>query len=292
MKTAVNAPFSDFNLNVGAFKYGLAHLAMGNSLYRDFLRTKERYVILDNAADELGTGMSGKDLWDLVLDIRPSELILPDVLQDKEATYEASMKFYNDYLVDMDRGPRLMAVAQGTTEIEWMESYNMWKDLDFVDVIGVPYDIDFTVGGPTPELESLNRTERRSRNRRKLVNQLYYQSGQKPIHLLGMNNLMELEMLRDTGANRSGFIRSHDTTGPFAAAVVGMDWSTYTPKQRAFEKKWPALDFDHVWSPEDKKMAYRNLMSYAEATGDHSVSYNLGRCYHLDEVVGSSEVNV
>ena len=285
MMTAVNAPFDDLNLNVGAMKYGLAHLAIDNDQYLDYLRVKDRYTILDNAADELGEGMTGDDLNGLVEEIQPSELILPDVLKDGKATQEASMSFYENYLAGDKRpeGLKLMAVAQGETYYEWMESYNFWNECDFVDVIGVPYDIDFPVG--VDKGGTFTKTELRSLNRQALVSSLYYNKGRKPIHLLGMNNLRELEMLRDSGANRRGFIRSNDTTGPFAAALYGMDWSTMSASEKRFEKDWPALDFEHVWDREEKFLAYKNLMAYAVCTGDHGLSYNLGRVFPTDELM-------
>lgn len=272
MRGCLNAPFDDMNLNIGSFVYGLAHLALDNPEYVSYLGQSERYTILDNGADE-GDPAGGEDLWGLVEKIRPDELILPDVLKDKDATYEASMEFYNEFVLGSRSPVKLMAVAQGSTYDEWMESYRTWQDLDFIDVVGVPYDIDFHVGSKL-QPQDLTQTESRSYMRRELVNELYYSNYKKPIHLLGLNNLTELSLLRDSGANRSGFIRSHDTTAPFAAAVQGIDW---TKTGWDFEKNWPALDFNHKWGTEDKIRAYNNLMAYAEATGDHGVSYNLGR---------------
>lgn len=288
MKTAVNSPVSDMSLNVGAMKYGLAHIALDNRLYREFLGSPKRYTILDNAADELGTGLTGDDLWGLVRAIRPDEIILPDILKDGEGTYEASMKFYNDHLALQEDKPKAMAVAQGKTLEEWMSSYKTWLELDLVDVIGVPYDVDFEVGA---QLEGeVTKTNFRAHNRINLIRKIVMELPiRKPIHLLGMNNLRELEVLRDSVENHNGFIRSNDTTGPFAAALDGKDWSTLSYIEKDFEKDWPALDFDHEWEKEEKIRAYKNLFAYGESAGDHSIAYNIGRVYSSDKLLGGGE---
>lgn len=289
MKTAVNAPLDDLNMNVGAMKLASVHLAMVSAEYRAYLRASDRYVIMDGSNEELGSQVDSEEMAELIEALKPHEVVLPYVTKNKEATYDAAMEFYNDYIVDMSYKPSIMAVAQGSTLDEWMESYTSWLELDFIDVIGVPKDIDFSTSNKSPSLETLGPVERRSYNRRNLVSQVYYSSRNKPIHLLEINNLGEVEILRDGGANKSGFIRSIGTTAPFSSAISGFDWSTLTSAEKHFETSFKPLDYDHVWDPETKARAYKNLMTLAESTGDHSISYNLGRISVQDEIIQPKE---
>lgn len=289
MKTAVNAPLDDLNMNVGAMKLASAHLAMVSEEYRAYLQAGDRYVIMDGSTKELGPQVPFEELIELIEALKPHEVVLPYISKDKDATYEAAMDFYNYYMQDLSYRPSIMAVAQGTTHGEWMESYNSWLDLEFVDVIGVPNDIDFVTSTRGPKLETLGPVEKRSYNRRNLVHEVYYSSRNKPIHLLELNNLGEIELLRDCGANKSGFIRSVGTTAPFSSAISGSDWSTLSSEEKHFETNFKPLDYEHVWDPETKARAYRNLMTLAESTGDHSISYNLGRISVQDEVIQPKE---
>lgn len=289
MKTALNAPLDDLNMNVGAMKIASAHLAMVSEEYRSYIRQKDRKVILDGSNDALGVQVSNNDLGELMDALKPDEVVLPHAPGSKSATYTLSTDFYNDHLVGEKNKPSVMAVAQGESLDEWMESYMFWLEMDFVDVIGVPHHIDFSVSKSSPDLGTLSQAQRRSYNRRKLVSQLYYSSPSKPIHLMGINNLGEMELLRDGGANKSGFIRSVGTTAPYSAAIDGSDWSLAGPSERHLEEDVGVLDFDHIWNQETKNMAYKNLMSFAEVTGDHSISFNLGRIFAKDSTLHSKD---
>lgn len=275
MKAIVNAPFRYPELNVGSYYYGLAHEAQKNEWYLNYLKGQVKncnYVILDNAADELGEGMTGDGLWDLVQNLGPSELILPDVLQDSEATLKNSHDFYNKYLTSgtTHRGKSLMAVPQGSTLRSWWDCFDDFNNWDAVDVLGIPYDIEFDV--PADEfvlplsLVSLadTKTVKRAKRRLNLVRYLYA-GGQlnKPIHLLGMNNLSEL---RAHNRDHGHLIRSNDTTAPFASNRVWIDGDSG-------EKNWTPLDFDVEWTAREYRMALRNLFSYIGACNDLRAMY-------------------
>lgn len=289
MKTALNAPLDDLNMNVGAMRLASAHLAATSPEYRAYLRSGGRYTILDGSSEDMGGRVSLDDLGELVEAIRPDEVVLPYVSKDRKATYDLSMDFFNDHIVEMEKKPKIMAVAQGESKDDWLSSYITWMDLEYIDVIGVTSDIDFSVSQVSAKKEDLGTSGSRSFNRRRLVDQIYYQYAKKPIHLLGMNNLGEVQLLRDSGANSKGFIRSIGTTDPFAAAIQGKEWSAYAEMDRHLDEELSLVDYDHEWTPEEKARAYRNLMTFAEVTGDHSVSYNLGRVAVEDEIIQPKE---
>lgn len=285
MKTALIAPLGDFNLNVGAIKMAFAGIVSQSDSYRTYLQTDPRYTILHGTPESL----DNEDLADMMTAVSPDEVVLPHLAGDRSGTYELAMDFYNDHIVGMEKKPRVMAVAQGGTMDEWMESYTTWLDLELIDVIGVPTDIDFKVGATGPDLDTLGIVERRSYYRRKLVNHLHYHNRLKPAHLLGINNLAELELLRDSGANRHGSLRSVSSVAPFTEAAAGIDWSQFLAVDKHFERLCEYPNPNHEWGDQDKVIAYKNLMTFAEASGDHSVSYNLGRIAQHDEIIQPKE---
>lgn len=125
------------------------------------------YTILDNGAAEGSTaGLNELDsLLTKYFDPEGAgeidELVLPDKLQDCEATrtfvLEAGslgplMSWHND------AGVKFMAVAQGKDLAEVMSCVNLYQELDYVDVIGLPRCLNqqFTKQSRLRLSESLN----------------------------------------------------------------------------------------------------------------------------------------
>lgn len=273
MKCGVNPPFDFPEMNVGSIVYGLAHEAQRDVWYRTHLQScaeSTRYTILDNGADELGTGMKGDEYAKLIREIKPDEIILPDVLGDTEQTLFNSQQFFEEYYHHLGYEPKMMGVAQGLTFDDWERCYNRFAFWASVDVIGIPYDIEFDVPGcDASAIES--KTQRRALRRYELVRYLHLaQNTSKPIHLLGMNNLDELCHYRDNGL--SWRVRSNDTTAPFAAASEHRKWLG----NRYEEKDWKALDFSVEWSDEQEEIAWSNLYDYVSACGDLNAAHRIG----------------
>lgn len=245
MKTALNPPTNFPEWSVGSMDYALAHVAIDDDTYRARAvqqAKSDKYLILDNGADELGEGLAGSDFYDLIDHIRPDEVIAPDVLGDGKETLkrldpflkwaeEAKVHFRTEDKPDM----KVMAVAQGETEDEWMETYLHLHNHSGVDVIGIPYDIEW---GRCPVSRGMNKGETsyyRMINRVELLFRLFQaEQTEKPLHLLGLNSLTELG-----GVQNLPFVRSTDTTAPFAAALDGCVWHTLADSY----KTWSALDF-------------------------------------------------
>lgn len=77
----------------------LSHIADRDPFYRDFYKELAgvgRHVILDNGTAE-EERMSGRELYDLACEMAPTELVLPDVVGEPEATFEDSAQFLRDY---------------------------------------------------------------------------------------------------------------------------------------------------------------------------------------------------
>ncbi len=273
MKTAVNPPESVPHWDLGAMSYGLAHEAMKSRGYFDrlvWLGLSDRYLILDNGADELGEGMDGEVFYELIKQVVPQEIILPDVIQNPEETLKRGKSFLERDL----EGFTVMAVAQGKTFDEWINNYLAWTADDRVHVVGIPYDIDFDVSADRePDPEHFNKTEIRALRRYNLVSYLdSHNLMPKPAHLLGMNNLEELRLHVVSGFP---MIRSNDTTAPFGSALAGRRWV----EGESGIRDYPSLRFDATEEEMESvgEDAMYNLAAYFSATNDIEGILNLSR---------------
>jgi len=124
----------------------LAHLANSIPRYADFYKEqaqKGKFVIMDNGAAE-GEQQRVDTLVRLAASINPTELILPDVLYDSEATLDRSYKAI-DVVKRSGLECRLMAVPQGRTLHEWVGcalEMLQWP----VDTIGISKFLNYVLG--------------------------------------------------------------------------------------------------------------------------------------------------
>lgn len=282
IKTFVNAPIAHPELNVGWGVYGLAHEALKSKEYRERLVTQaksDRVLILDNGADELGEGLQGEEFWDLVEEVRPDVVIAPDVLKDGPETIHRTTRFLyelssREALVDFG-DMKVMGVAQGKTLDEWINSYLSLISNSRIHIVGVPYDVDFSVvKGDEYALRGKKSSRERSENRVDLM--AYLQNRGlllKTVHFLGLNDLGEFLHHRTQAYDVEVW---NDTTAPFAAAVDGRHWEV----DKSGEKDWPSLDFQVELDPAQYGFSINNLLCYFLATGDREA---LARLTKLSE---------
>lgn len=234
-------PLSSKKFRVGPYSYGLAQECLESTEYESWMwdLARKTNLILDNGADELGQSLDPDIYRALIRQIHPYEIILPDKLQDSEYTLEQGRQFLDQGLPD---GVSVMAVAQGSTWEEWESCYEEWRITPRINVIGVPYDIDFQLPWIQEGGKFVNREERRAHMRHEIIAKLIEESRvTRPLHLLGFNNLWEVEKLnryRDE-------VRSIDTRGPFSAGLAGVLWDSNFK-----EKCWTTPDQSKVTEEE------------------------------------------
>lgn len=247
MRLAFNGPIELLKrFDWGHDHYALAHECLKSDSLVEFYAKSEKTVILDNGADEIGEGISGDQLRDLVERIRPDYCILPDVLENASLTRERSLDFIEKSAL-LQHKPMWMAVIQGTSLDEWKQELYFWLGQP-VQLIGIPYDINFEVPREPANLSNSALWAYRRTYLLKEVCSIYMNRwGDKLIHLLGMNDLIEFTWIRNSvDIEVQKLIRSNDSTSPYAAAA----------NDRLFEflddgsvtsgpKDWPSLDFNN-----------------------------------------------
>ncbi len=104
------------------------------------------YVILDNGVAE-GEAISGKKLAELAMELHVTEVIAPDVWRDADRSLEATRQFIMSYggeLGAQEASIRIMAVPQGKTLGDWMQSFEVLYQVKEVATIGLPKNLDET----------------------------------------------------------------------------------------------------------------------------------------------------
>lgn len=151
----------------------LAHLVDTDPVYAEFFkqRAKEgKFIIMDNGAAEHAQPDASKIL-ECAGKVVPTEMVLSDVLFNKDATLERSFDTGNFYLDMMGEGVvKFMAVPQGKTFEQWLECAIEFCKWDDVHTIGISKFITKQFGDNA---------------RLRAVEALQPFIGSKDIHLLG-----------------------------------------------------------------------------------------------------------
>ena len=117
----------------------LANIASINDTYLEFYKRKAKegkFVLLDNGEAE-GNQMSLDTMYDMIKEINPSEVILNDVLDDREATAEKST-IALDFYKSKGYNKQLMFVMQGTDFFDWNKNILNRELLVNIQTVGIP----------------------------------------------------------------------------------------------------------------------------------------------------------
>jgi hypothetical protein len=232
--------------------FGLAHHYVQDEKYRrHFLKLRNQspkvFITMDCSAAEHSL-VTEEVLLDITAELKPDEVIAPDVLFDKEQTLKNFKSFvakmYNKGLLSHTS---IFACPQGSNKDEWLECYYNMITSPFVKCIGlskiaVPKcwnnaEWDTMIG------ISRNQCVKELSEKNWLV---------KPLHLLGMGEHDEFDFYLK---NRIPFIRSSDSCYTILAALNGIDFekgdTTRVPTTNAY--------FDVTLTEDQKALAKRNI---------------------------------
>ncbi len=101
--------------------------------------TLGRHVILDNSTIETGAPQGFKEYMEVVQDMKPTEIVLPDFFPDANETVKAAESAL-DYLelIGLRETYTVMGIPQGSTPGEWSGCVRAMLNMG-VDVIGISY---------------------------------------------------------------------------------------------------------------------------------------------------------
>lgn len=147
----------------------LTHLVQKDAMYRSIAKRAEGYKILDNSIIEVGAAFSLIDVLRAAEEIGADEIILPDAYQDGVATLDMVTTSIEYLKANNLIGKyKLMAVAHGKDEEEWLWCFNALEAIPEIDVIGIPKCLAKMHPAGRPHFEQ------------------YWYNTDKTIHLLGL----------------------------------------------------------------------------------------------------------
>lgn len=206
-----------------------------------FVARVHGYKILDNGAAE-GATVSINRLHMLCALGMFNEVVAPDALGDAAFTLSSaqSMQHFKGLLPDMN----IMAVVQGHSLAEVMKCYTALYYMDWIDVIGLPRDLNVRFG---------------RESRAQLASSLNNDPGfnKKPLHCLGSYYLWpeEIKYLREIP-----IVRSMDTSLPYVFGYHMLTFDDAVPPNISR----PPNYFE--WEPDDaqREVINQNVERYTK----------------------------
>lgn len=170
------------------------------------------YVILDNGVAE-GEALSGKRIAELAQELHVSEVIAPDVWRDADRSLEATRQFIMSYGEELGKaGIKIMAVPQGETLGDWMQSFEILIHVAEVHTIGLPKNLDETGVSRALVVDMIDR------------DWATHTASLKEYHLLGQATwLGEMEYV----TRHHPWVRGIDSSYPIALARQGRRYLTH-----------------------------------------------------------------
>ena len=242
---AVELPVSSLQLSeVTDYDFVIASYCEDNDEYKEFYKNmrqslaRNRFMVLDNGAFENGQSMEFADYAEVVKELRPDQVVLPDVINDARITIEMSDEFLNRALGILPT-PGYMGVLQGESINDYLyclEFYIRKSKHHPIRTIGIPYHMFYR---PTL-LRKTNIIE-------------ICKEHNLLIHILGLPNPYEILDLM-----KFDLISSIDSSLPISATYLNM---------KLIENKWPLGErapIDWPTGVEEQKLAAENILFIKE----------------------------
>lgn len=211
--------------------YCLVHLLPNNEAYYNMFKkavAEGREVILDNSVFELGEAFDMDVFAQWVRVLKPTYYIIPDVLEDSEATISNVVRFREKY---PDLPGKTIGVVQGKGVRDIVKCYKAVEPL--VDKVAISMDYSFMHPEDSLEVAMRGRqsllTYMRDNN---IINV------NKPHHLLGV--LLPQEMMYYRGGFE--FVDSVDTSNPVMHGMLGIRYTEEGLQEKSSIKMCDAIN--------------------------------------------------
>lgn len=167
----------------------LAHLCKDRRQYKQFYKRKHRqFLLLDNGAAQ-NSQINDEQLISIVKDVNPTVVIAPDTLFDGESTITKTCKFIQK-LHTRNIKCKVMAVPHGKTQQEYLQTFEYFNNNPNIDWIGVSKFV--SVKPFTDRITCMLAIQQKINNK-----------FNKPIHILGCNNPVQISFMKQFDAVKS-----------------------------------------------------------------------------------------
>jgi hypothetical protein len=222
----------DLSRSYNDYDYALVHLFEIYPQYYDFFKDelkRGRRVLLDNSLFELGVAFDADKFAQKIIELQPTEYIVPDVWENCNDTIMQFEHWINKY---NNLPGKKIGVIQGKNFDEFTECYKFMEDKADKIAISFAYsDFKYHIKHPNDSTNyMLGRISLMSNFLHKnIINK------KKPHHLLGCGNPLEFSYYNKKYHN---FIETIDTSSPIVHAILNIKY----PKNM------------HNWSKKDIKL--------------------------------------
>lgn len=249
----------------------LAHLIEQSQAYHRFYLEREDpwFITLDNSAHEFGRGNGIEKVWMIGLHIGADEIVIPDVLFDRQATLDSASSAINyiGKLTGDEYRPRIMFVPQGNSRVEvtrcvW-DLVKLWqsrRDVNeyFEVTIGLSKDYEIWPGGLHRMLEEEVLPAARELDA----------FGTTQVHCLGWGR--DLWALRHIAEDFGDRIRSVDSAKPFVYALNDIKLNSRYIDIPPYPKRTENY-FESFFNQSQKLIADYNVEVFKATAGGHVI---------------------
>lgn len=204
------------------YDYALVHLFETHPEYYQFFvdsLEQGRTVLLDNSIFELGKAFDPAEYLKWIQKLRPTEYIIPDVLEDALGTMDNALDWKENYLVHTPLNSKSIGVVQGKSYSDLVSCYEYLDKVIDVDKIAISFDYSYYLEVCPHPNKWMGWALGRAQVLTSLMNDGIINKD-KPHHLLGCGLPIEFLFYRD------GFdwIDSVDTSNPVVHALLGIGY--------------------------------------------------------------------
>ena len=217
MKISHESPLCllDRSRSYNDYDYALVHLFETEPTYLQFFKdslAQGRTVLLDNSIFELGTAFDSDKFAHWIKELKPTEYIIPDVLENALGTMDNALDWKEKY---SDLPGKTIGVVQGKSYADLVQCYDYLDNIINVDKIAISFDYSYYLEVCPHPNKWMGYALGRVQTLTRLLNDGVINT-EKPHHLLGCALPIEFMFYRE------GFkwLDSLDTSNPIVHALL------------------------------------------------------------------------
>jgi len=217
MKISHESPLCllDRSRDYNDYDYALVHLFETEPTYLQFFKdslAQGRTVLLDNSIFELGTAFDSDKFAHWIKELKPTEYIIPDVLEDTLGTMDNALDWKEKY---SNLPGKTIGVVQGKSYEDLVQCYDYLDNVIGVDKIAISFDYSYYLEVCPHPNKWMGYALGRVQTLTRLLNDGVINT-EKPHHLLGCALPIEFMFYRE------GFkwLDSLDTSSPIVHALL------------------------------------------------------------------------
>ena len=205
------------------YDYCLVHLLETHPDYYQFFvdsLAQGRTVLLDNSIFELGTAFDPVKYLEWINKLKPTEYIIPDVLESALGTMDNALDWRENYWSRTPKNSKCIGVVQGKSYEDLVQCYDYLDNIIDVDKIAISFDYSYYLEVCPHPNKWMGWALGRIQTLTRMLNEGVINKD-KPHHLLGCGIPIEFLFYRDS---KFDWIESVDTSNPVVHALRGVGY--------------------------------------------------------------------